>query len=127
MQLYVCSPSRLTVRFIRHALLDDEGAVQLGTTSSLSRIPFRASLIYFFTSRFVAVVLIDVCKYILLQNQHCPNLIQDRVDPADRHEVVIVEAERIAIIETRRGFPVPFDTASWLCVTKIFHRSQVSE
>jgi hypothetical protein len=93
----------------------------------LSSIPFRASLVYFWTSEFGAVVFFDLWKYILLQNQHCPNLIQDRMDPTDRHEVVIVEAKSMAIVETRCGFPVPFDTTSWFCVTKIFHRSQVSE
>jgi hypothetical protein len=49
------------------------------------------------------------------------------MDPADRHEVVIVETESMAIVETRSGFPVPFDSALRLYVAKIFHRSQISE
>jgi hypothetical protein len=48
--LYAIPPtyqSRLTVCFIRHAFLDDDGAGQLRTTLPLSSIPFRASLVYF--------------------------------------------------------------------------------
>jgi hypothetical protein len=77
----------------------------------------------FLTSEFTAIYE----SILQLQKQHCPNLVQDRMDPADRHEVIIVEAESMAIVETRSGFPVPFDTASWLYVAKIFHRSQISK
>jgi hypothetical protein len=49
------------------------------------------------------------------------------MDSTDRHEVIIVEAERMAVVEARRGLPVPLDATSRFCVPKIFHRSEVSE